>query len=97
MIPFIDDPVLGIKRFFHWNDNGTFTIETRQDVGGIVEANKRQFNDAEKSFKGDGFHHVGRIPLSLYCHYLRTHDTTAIKRFLNLSENAAWKTKPVRL
>jgi hypothetical protein len=92
-----EDPVLGIKRFFHWNGDGTFTIETRQDVGGIVEANKRQFNDAEKRFGKGDFHHVGRIPLSLTVDYFRDGDESEIRKFLNLSDNSAWKTKPVKL
>lgn len=97
MIPFIDDPVLGIRRFFHWNGDGTFTIETRQDVGGIVEANKYQRNNADKRF-GKGFmHHVGRIPLNLAFDYWLTRDESQIRKFLNDMDNLAWKTKPVRL
>lgn len=88
------DPVLGITRYFHWHD-GKFTIETVQDVGGIVEANKRQFNSHDGKRFGRGFmHHVGRIPVGLYYQYLRTHDETAVKKFLNLSGNKAWKTHP---
>lgn len=92
------DPILGITRYFHYHDNGKFTIETVQDVSGIVEANKRQMNAADKRFGNKQmFHHVGRIPLNLYYRYIQTGDDSDIRKFLNLSENAAWKVKPVRL
>jgi len=91
------NPVLGISRYFHYHDNGTFTIETVQDVGGIVEANKRQFNDAEKRFGPGMWHHVGRIPLNLYYQYIQTGDDSDIKKFLNLSDNKAWLVKPVKI
>lgn len=92
------NPVLGITRYFHWQGDGTFTIETVQDVGAIVEANTRQFNAADKRFGNKReFHHVGRIPLGLYYRYIQNHDETEIKTFLNLSENKPWLTKPVTL
>lgn len=97
-ILFDENPVLGIRRWFHGNDDGSFTIETEQHVGGILEANKAQFNNHDGKRFGKGvFHHVGRIPLSLYYEYLRTHDETAIRKFLNLSDNKAWKTHPARI
>ena len=93
------NPLLGITRYFHYHDNGTFTIETVQDVGAIVEANKRQFNNAEKRFGNkQEFHHVGRIPLSLYYQYITTGDDSDIRKFLNnTGEHGAWRTKPVKL
>lgn len=92
------DPILKIKRYFHYQGDGKFTIETVQDVGEIAEMNKRQFNDAEKRFGNkQEYHHVGRIPLSLYYRYIQTGDESDIKKFLNLSDNRAWKTKPVTL
>lgn len=89
-----ENPILGIKRYFHYLGD-TFVIETRQDVGGIVEANKRQYNshDGKRFGKGD-FHHVGRIPISLYYEWVKNGDETDIRRFLNLSDNRAWKTHP---
>ena len=92
------NPVLGIRRYFHYHDNGKFTIETVQEVGGIVEANKRQFNNAEKRFGNkQEFHHVARIPLNLAMHYWLTQDDSQVRKFLNDMDNKAWKTKPVRL
>jgi hypothetical protein len=67
-------------------------------VGDIVEANKRQFNAAEKRFGNKTeFHHVGRIPMNLACHYWLTQDDSQIRKFLNDRDRLAWKTKPVRL
>jgi hypothetical protein len=40
-LPFSYDPVLGIKRTFHWDDTrDEFLIQTTQETEDIVEANK---------------------------------------------------------
>lgn len=92
---FDHNPTLGITRWFHGHGDGSFTIETQQDVGAIVEVNKRQFNAHDGKRFGKGFmHHVARIPISLAMHYWLTGDDSEVKKFLRLSDNKAWRTHP---
>lgn len=61
------NPLMGITRIFHGEDDGTFTIETRQNVEPIFERNKGvlQNQKTHGMFKFDPkaeFHHVASIP-----------------------------------
>lgn len=93
-----ENPILGIRRYFHYHGDGKFTIQTVQSVGPIIEANKREFNAGEKRFGNRWMTRVGRVPLNLALKYWLTKDDSEIRKFLNdTTTNLAWKTKPVKI
>lgn len=56
----------GIENRFHWNNDGTFTVETVQDVEPILERNKFLANHWGKSSQGHrDFRHVASIPIAV--------------------------------
>lgn len=93
------DPILGIKRTFHWDDsNDTFLIQTTQETTDIVEANKLAYNDAPDRM-GD-LTRVASIPLSLYFDLKKkgiADDDAAMKRWLNDPDNRFFRTRPGRV
>lgn len=93
------DPVLGIKRTFHWDDTtDEFLIQTQQDTTDIVEANKAAYNDAPDRW-GD-FTRVASIPISLYFDLKKkgiVDDDKAMKRWLEDPSNRFFRTRPGRL
>lgn len=57
------DPLSGIEVIFHdGHDAADFHVEHRQDVEPILAQNAEWRKNAEGGFKGDGWHHVARIP-----------------------------------
>lgn len=98
-LPFSYDPVLGIKRTFHWDDTtDDFLIQTEQETTGIVEANKAAYNDAPERW-GD-MTRVASIPLSLYFDLKKkgiADDPVAMKRWLNDPDQRFFRTRPGRL
>lgn len=93
------DPVTGITRRFHYDpvaDN--YTIETEQDLSGIVESTKGRsaFFDERTPWKGD-MHLVARIPNVLYFKMVKSgmaQDEGAMKRWLNDPDNRIFRTRP---
>jgi hypothetical protein len=92
------DSDLKLKRFV-WarqNPDGSTTYRTDYGVDDTIEANKTMMADASKDWKGD-WHKVASIPLGVY--YDKLHaaslqdDQAFISKFLNDSDNRAWRTK----
>lgn len=101
------DPVTKTKKYFREDSEG-FGIETATDVTDVVEEAKALYNavphKAHQKFKGDGFHHVANVPLSVIAAYrqqtgidLLREGEEAWKRFLNDSDHSAWRTRPGRI
>lgn len=62
------DPLTGEIELMHYDDtDGSFTIETKQDVDGLIEIGQqvRHGQDASARY-GDGMHHIGWVPLAVY-------------------------------
>lgn len=101
------DPVTRTRSIFRDLGNDEYVIETVQDVTDALEASQASYNAfAHKSntkFKGDGFHHVGQIPLTVLDEIYRTcqGDDEAIGRairlWLNSSDNLKWRSRPGRV
>lgn len=76
-----------------------FRTDYRTDS--IVKDNRRERNDAPAGWKGD-WHKVAAVPLNIY-HDSGLHDAIGQKdnrfigRFLNDSDNRAWRTKDGRI
>lgn len=97
---FDEDPLTGTKRWFRWDDEKqAFTIRTEQNVDGLVDANKRSFNDSSKQFKGD-MHRVASIPMNVYMDLKAQgilDDQKRLKAWLNDPDNRYFRTKPGRV
>lgn len=91
------DDYTGIKKVWHYDaEKDEATIETVQDVSSIVELNKIDLTQSENTgWKGE-FHHVARIPLSVYYDLKaqgKLDDEAFMKRWLNDSENRFFRVK----
>ena len=82
------------------NPDGSQTFRTDYAVDGTIEANRDMRNAAEKGWKGD-WHKVASIPLNVFHDRLaeasRQGDDAYISRFLNDSDNRAWRSKEGRV
>lgn len=103
---FLDrDPLTGITEWYVPDEQeGTFTIQTTQDVEDIVEANKDHFNQFNGVHTGYGDKigattKVASIPVNIYYELLRKYgparqNPAPWKRWLNDPDNAAFRTRP---
>ena len=84
---------------FHALPDGRFVVETRVDVEDIVEYNKTAVSNETGNWKGD-MHLVAKIPTFMW-QSLRTEgriqETRDFKKWLNDSDNKAWRMKTGRL
>lgn len=49
-----------VRSLFHWNNDGTFTIERRQDVEDVIERNKALQTTPQD--RRSEFRHIASIP-----------------------------------
>jgi hypothetical protein len=82
------------------NPDGSTTYRTDYAVDPLIDMNTAQRNMAAKGFQGD-WHHVASVPLNVawekLVEPLRQGDDAYVSRFLNDSDNRAWRTKEGRL
>lgn len=95
------DPLAGIVERVHLDDDRIIR-ETIQDSTAIVEANHALYThfDERSNWKGDGEHRVASIPLSIFFKLKAdgiVDDPVRFKRWLNDSENQAFRTRPGRV
>ena len=82
------------------NPDGSTTYRTDYTVDPTVEANTAARNMADSGWKGD-WHKVASIPMPIY--YDKLHEAVTqddmrfVDRFLNDSDNRAWRTKGGRV
>ena len=78
------------------NADGTTTARTDYAVDDTIEANKAMRAEASSKWAGD-WHKVASIPLNVFHDQLaeasRQDDDKFINRWLNDSDNRAWRTK----
>ena len=99
------DPLTKIKTDFVFEagdkpSDDKFTIATSQDVGSIVKANKVVRNEIDRHQKHGEWSKVASIPLSVYYDLERRgilKDQKALKKWLNDSDNQAFRTRDARL
>lgn len=91
-----DSATTGIVTSFQYDaDSDEAIIQKTQDVSGIIEANKAEFNAAPERW-GD-MTKVGSIPLSVYYELERKgilQDQVALAKWLNDPDNRAFRTRP---
>ena len=82
------------------NADGTTTMRTDYAVDDTIEANRDMRNAAQKGWQGD-WHKVASVPLNIFHDKLaeasRQDDERFIDRWLNDSDNRAWRTKEGRV
>lgn len=82
------------------NGDGTTTYRTDYPVQPTVDINTAQRNMAEDNWKGD-YHQIASIPLNVYYDQLaeaaKGDDQQYISKWLNDSDNRAWRTKDGRV
>lgn len=101
------DPLAGIRRIHHFDEStGDTTIETVQDVEGIVDITKAlhagtderaRWNDPTGGALGV---HVAEIPLSILFDPKNKHllqDQEALRKWLDDSDNRHFRSRPGRL
>ena len=78
------------------NDDGTQTFRTDYPVQATVDVNTAQRNLSQSNWKGD-YHQVASIPANVYWDKLaeaaKQDDQSYISKWLNDSDNRAWRTK----
>jgi hypothetical protein len=86
-----------------WFDGEKTHVRTDYPVASLIEQNTARRNAAVNGWKGD-WHHIASIPLNLLhdentgLHKaLVAGDDKHVSRFLNDSDNAAWRTKEGRV
>jgi hypothetical protein len=82
------------------NPDGSTTYRTDTPVNSLVEMNTASRNMAQSGWRGD-YHLVASMPSALYFDQLHEaslqKDDKFINRFLNDSDNRAWRVKEGRL
>ena len=97
----------GRTNHFIEEPDGSVTIDTVQDVGPILEDNKRKFNAfGKKTTPGkrhEFFHHSHRIPLTVYERWMREtngeidRNPALLKKYLNDPDNQYFQVAPTTL
>lgn len=90
------NPQLGRTVWGRENGDGTTTFRSDYAVDPVVEENKAMRNMAASGWKGD-YHKIASIPLNVYHDQIAEaagqDDQKFISRWLNDSDNKAWRTK----
>lgn len=93
---FSRDAFTGITTYWIYDDSAdTAVLRKEQDVSGIVEMNRADFNDAPARW-GDG-QRVASIPMTVYWALKRSgvaDDQAALRRWLNDPDNRFFRTRP---
>lgn len=98
---FDHDPKMGRTVWRRDNGDGTSTFRTDYAVDPTVDMNTAQRNLAQQGWSGD-WHHVASVPMALAFgdgmgQALREKDDAYVSRWLNDSDNRAWRTKEGRV
>lgn len=92
-----NNPQTGVSTWHKYEDDGV-VIETRQDMGALLDENTAQRNIAEDNWKGD-YHSVARLPSEMLYgktyigDAVRAEDDKAVSKFLNDIDNRLLRTK----
>lgn len=82
------------------NPDGTTTMRTDYSVDDTIEANTAMRNAASSGWSGD-WHKVASVPLNIYhdklAEAVKQDDMKFVSRFLNDSDNRAWRSKEGRV
>ncbi len=89
-------PELGRQVWYKMEPDGGTTWRTDYEVQPTVDINTAQRNLAQDNWKGD-YHHVASVPLNIFHEQLaeatQQDDNAYLSKWLNDSDNRAWRTK----
>jgi hypothetical protein len=92
---FDHDPATGMTEYFHYDEaTGGFVIETRQDVGLIIELNKSRYNETEKHTPYGELDEVANFPLTIVMELAKQGIMTAGCRILDQKKYKQWLNDP---
>lgn len=95
------DPVLAIKRLFHFDHTTDETvIENKQDVTQIIELNKASYAAHDERTPYGDMSRVASIPMNVYMDLVAkgiAQDEAAFKRWLDDADQRAFRTRPGKL
>lgn len=91
-----------------WKEDGNITVTTNADAQALVDANKRDYNDAPERFGDATFHEVARVDGGTLERLAKANGLTfrqlmdstnpdgaaALTRFLNDRDTRAFRTRP---
>ena len=90
------DPKLKKQVWYLTNPDGSMTWRTDYEVQATVDANQAQRNMSQRGWAGD-YHHVASIPQNVYWDQIaeasKENDQKYLSKWLNDSDNRAWRTK----
>jgi hypothetical protein len=97
-----------VQRKAHTADDGGIVIESSQDVGGIIESNKAQFNSYDERAKWSDHlfgNKIASVPLVVIddlnkkgiMRGFHVVDQARFKEWLNNPDNRAFRTRPGRV
>jgi hypothetical protein len=95
----------GIETWFHPQPDGTFVIETKQDVEPMLEFNKASAIEVGKKTRGKYMAHAAFVPDVVQYEWIKKYgfnpvfdeDKTLLKRLLNSSEWRYLRTSEIHL
>lgn len=96
------DTQVGRHTVAHTGSNGELILETKQDISGIIEANKRDFNQVTSVDRWQDLTHIARIPYTVVddlnkmgiMRGFAVVDEPAFAAFLNNPENRYLRVRP---
>lgn len=93
---FDHDPVTGRMVWLRDNGDGTTTARTDYPADALIDENTAFRNSLDAGWKGD-YHRIASIPLNIFHEQLaeasKQDDNKFLSKWLNDSDNAAWRTK----
>lgn len=93
---FSHDPLTGITKYWHDNEDGSVTVESDQDVSSIMGSNQTGRKEVDKHTKWGDMSRVASIPLTLYYDLKQKgilDDQAAMKKWLNDPDNELFRTR----
>lgn len=91
------DPLTGVTEYYHYHEDGGFSIESRQEITELVEINKFLANETTGT-RHAGLTKVASIPMVVYLdlkqrQMLPDQDEKAFSKWLNDSDNRVFRTR----
>jgi len=93
---FSHDPLTGITKYWHDNQDGTVTLESDQDVSAIMAENQFGRKEIDKHAKWGDMSRVASIPLTVYYDLKQKgilDDQVALRKWLNDPDNELFRTR----
>lgn len=94
------DLKLGRQVWSRKNADGSTTFRTDYAVQPTIDINQAQRNLSQKGWAGD-YHHVASVPLNIFHEQIaeasKQDDKAYLSKWLNDSDNRAWRTKEGRV